>query len=58
MYVGSLEMKPTMSESITLSEPDRFTARVVVVKVVNRFGDSSLVSEASLLKRDVFPLLV
>jgi len=57
MYVGSLEMKPTMSESITLSEPDRFTARVVV-KVVNRFGDSSLVSEASLLKRDVFPLLV
>jgi len=41
-----------------LSEPDRFTARVVVVKVVNRFGDSSLVSEASLLKRDVFPLLV
>jgi len=51
-------MKPTVSESNTFFLLGRVIIRVVVVRVVKSFGDSSFVSDASWLNRVVFPLLV
>ena len=52
-------MKPTVSDRrIFFLDLGKTTVRVVVVRVVNRLGDISFVSEVSLLNSVVFPLLV
>ena len=58
MYVGNLLMKPTVSESNTFFPSSGSNARVVVVSVVKRLGDSSFVSVTNRLNKVVFPLLV